>query len=90
VRPASLKKIAEGCGRNGDRKFARFLDHSMGSASETEYHLLLAKDLGYLPAEEFERREVRVIEVKGMLAGLLRRLRPQFKSDDGVSTTSES
>jgi four helix bundle protein len=33
---------AEGCGRNGDAEFARFCSIAMGSASELEYHLLLA------------------------------------------------
>lgn len=39
--PANL---AEGCGRDGDAEFARFCSIAMGSASELEYHLLLAKD----------------------------------------------
>lgn len=30
--------IAEGCGRDGDREFARFLQVAMGSASEMECH----------------------------------------------------
>src|SRR5882724_7541397 len=42
--------IAEGCCRNGDAEFARFLYIAMGSASELECHLLLARDLGYVPA----------------------------------------
>ena len=42
--------IAEGCGRSGDAELARFLQIAMGSASELEYHLLLARDLGFLPA----------------------------------------
>jgi four helix bundle protein len=40
--PANL---AEGCGRSGDSDFARFCSIAIGSASELEYHLLLAKDL---------------------------------------------
>ena len=40
--------IAEGCGRDGDPEFARFCQIAMGSASETEYHILLAHDLGLL------------------------------------------
>jgi four helix bundle protein len=40
--------IAEGCGRDGDAEFARFLRIAMGSASELDYHLLLARDLGFL------------------------------------------
>lgn len=34
--------IAEGCGRRGNAEFHRFLQISAGSASELEYHLLLA------------------------------------------------
>jgi four helix bundle protein len=40
--------IAEGCGRSGDAELARFMLVSMGSASELEYHLLLAHDLNFL------------------------------------------
>jgi len=36
--------IAEGCGKSGDAYLGRFLLISMGSASELEYHLLLAHD----------------------------------------------
>ena len=43
--PANL---AEGCGRNGDAEFARFCCIAMGSASELEYHLLLARDLNLI------------------------------------------
>ena len=40
--------LAEGCGRNGDAELARFCSIAMGSASELEYHLLLARDLKLL------------------------------------------
>jgi four helix bundle protein len=36
---------AEGCGRNGDAELARFGSIAMGSASELDYRLLLARDL---------------------------------------------
>ena len=38
--------IAEGCGRETDKEFATFLSIATGSASESEYQILLAKDLG--------------------------------------------
>jgi four helix bundle protein len=40
--------ITEGCGRNTDAEFNRFLEIAMGSASETEYLLLLSFDLKYI------------------------------------------
>lgn len=81
--------IAEGCGRNGDRDFARFLDLALGSASETEYHLLLAKDLEYLSLDRFTNLEGRVAEIKRMLTGLLRRLRPPRQRPDDNSRQAD-
>jgi hypothetical protein len=56
--------------------FARFVDIAMGSASEFEYRMLLAADLELLPHSKFSILNAAVVEVKRMLAGLLRRLRP--------------
>ena len=39
--------IAEGCVRSSDADFARFLHISLGSASEVDYYLLLARDLKF-------------------------------------------
>ena len=66
--------IAEGCGCAGDREFARYLCIALSSASETEYHLVLARDLGYLDSKTHELLDERVTEVKRMLSGLLSRL----------------
>ena len=67
--------IAEGCGRNTDADFARFLQMAMGSASETEYQLILAHDLGFLPQDSYEKLRNEAEEVKRMLASLLKTLR---------------
>jgi len=40
--------IAEGCGRNGGADLARFLHIAAGSASELDYHLILACDLDFI------------------------------------------
>ncbi len=63
--------IAEGCGKNADPDLARFLQIALGSASELEYHLLLAKDLGFLKAEEHATLTSEVVEVKKMLTGFI-------------------
>ncbi|MCW5853511.1 MAG: four helix bundle protein, partial [Anaerolineae bacterium] len=41
--------IAEGCGRQGAAELTRFLNIALGSASELEYHFILAHDLGFIP-----------------------------------------
>tara|TARA_R110000868_G_scaffold100301_2_gene275864 strand:- start:19752 stop:20108 length:357 start_codon:yes stop_codon:yes gene_type:complete len=40
--------ISEGCGRDSDSEFNRFLTIALRSANETEYLIILAKDLSYL------------------------------------------
>ena len=67
--------IAEGCCRKGDAEFGRFLQIAIGSASELEYHLLLARDLRILQAVDYERLSGEVVEVKRMLASLIRTCR---------------
>jgi four helix bundle protein len=67
--------IAEGCGRSTRIEFRRFLDLAMGSASEVEYFLLLACDLGLITAVSYGPAEKNIIEIKRMLAGFIETLR---------------
>lgn len=67
--------IAEGCGRTSDGEFARFVGFAMGSASEVEYLLLLSRDLDILEERTFESLNRYAIEIKRMLASLLKRLK---------------
>ena len=67
--------IAEGCGRSGDAGLGRLLLISMGSASELEYHLLLARDLGYLHSEQHQALSQRTQEVKRVLSTFITKLR---------------
>ena len=66
--------IAEGCGCNGHREFARSLEIAVRSASETEYYLLLSRDLKYLNPTTYEQVNNQVTEAKRMLARLIQRL----------------
>ena len=67
--------IAEGCGRKSDAEFARFLQIAMGSASELEYHLLLARDLKFLKDSDYKKLDKGTIEIKQMLATLIKKLK---------------
>lgn len=69
--PANL---AEGRCRRGDRDSARFVGIALGSATEAEYHLLLARDLGFLAAATYGTLTEDVEEVKRMLSALYERL----------------
>ncbi len=67
--------IAEGCGRSGDAELSRFMLISMGSASELEYHLPLAHDLGYLNPQQYRDLTYGTQEVKRMLSTFITKLR---------------
>ena len=66
--------IAEGCGRRTDADFARFLQMAAGSASELDYHLLLASDLGFLTKDELHCMSDRLNEIRRMLTAFLQKL----------------
>lgn len=66
--------IAQGCGRDSELELTRFLSIAAGSASETEYQLLLARDLGYLPEPIHHGLDAQVNEVKRMLNSFVQRL----------------
>ena len=67
--------IAEGCGRSSDADFARFLPVAMGSASELEYLVLLARDLRLIADNPYNAISADVQEVKRMLSALIARLK---------------
>ncbi len=67
--------IAEGCGRGTDPDFKRMLQIANGSASEVDYQLILASDLGYIDKKEAEKLQTQILEVKRMLGGLINKLK---------------
>jgi four helix bundle protein len=69
--------IAEGCGRSGDGELARFLSIAMGSASELDYHLLLAHDLHFLDSTAYSQLNQQLTEVKRMLNALIHKIRSE-------------
>jgi four helix bundle protein len=67
--------LAEGCGRWSDAELARYVQISMGSASELQNHLRLADDLGLLPQAEYNSLLKNLTSVRQMLTALLQSLR---------------
>ena len=72
--------IAEGCGRHGAAEFARFLQISMGSASELEYLLVVVRDLGLISEECYQQLVQNVTEVKRMLVSLIQKVRAKSRN----------
>ena len=66
--------IAEGCGKRGNAEFQRFLNIATGSASELEYHFLLARDLVYIDELSHKNLNRATVDLKKMLAALVRKV----------------
>ncbi|HTE43885.1 MAG TPA: four helix bundle protein [Gemmatimonadaceae bacterium] len=66
--------IAEGCGKSSRSETIRFFQIAAGSASETENHLILAGDLGYLQPIVRDRLLDELKAIQRMLMSLMRKL----------------
>jgi four helix bundle protein len=66
--------IAEGAKRQGKQDYARFLNIAQGSLAETEYLVMLSRDLGYLAPEKAEEPLSEISEIAGMLHALRKKV----------------
>ena len=66
--------IVEGTGQKSGKEFGRFIGFAVNSASELEYHLMVAHDIGLISASDFEPLTSRTVEVRKMLHGLQNRV----------------
>lgn len=66
--------IAEGCGKNSSRETLRFLEIAAGSVTETENHLLLATDLGYVHPKSSDALIEQIVAIRRMLFRLRKNL----------------
>jgi four helix bundle protein len=64
--------IAEGSKRSSALEYARFLRTAEGSLVETEYLLVLSRDLGLISGQEIEGILKEVNEIERMLSALRR------------------
>jgi four helix bundle protein len=67
--------LAEGCGRRSDGEMCRYVQIAMGSGAELSYHLLLAKDLGFLKNADYVRLDADLNEIMRMLSALSHKLK---------------
>lgn len=70
-----MNNIAEGFERGSNKDFAKFLFISRGSAGEVRSLLYVAKDLGYISAEEFDQGKEYCCRIGGALWGLIQHLK---------------
>ncbi len=66
--------IAEGCGRSSEKEFNQFLNIALGSANETEYLIILSKDLNYISLENFNEIEIQINIIKSKIYKLKEKL----------------
>jgi four helix bundle protein len=76
--------LMEGSHRLGKKEFRQFVGIAKGSVGELKYHLLLAKDLGYLPPNQFVTLRSEAETVSKMLNGLANSLLAEKDSVTGV------
>lgn len=67
--------IAEGCGKHTKPDFGNYLNIALGSANESEYFILLAKDISFISVEQFELLPKMINEIKAMLISLIAKVR---------------
>ena len=67
--------IVEGTGKGSDAELVRFLRISLGSTSELEYHLIIARDSSIVSKSDFDSLVSQTIEVRKMLHGLINHLK---------------
>ncbi len=66
--------IAEGYGRFSDVELRRFCQIAHGSLCELDTHLRLAREFGFLPADDFDPLHRRYMEAKRLLVAFLSKL----------------
>lgn len=64
--------IVEGNARSHSKEFVQYLFQAKGSLEEVKYHILLAKDLGYLIKDDYGNLHIQAETVGRLLSGLIR------------------
>ena len=69
------RNIAEGSARPSDADFAHFLDTALGSVYEVETQLIIAKNVGYIQEEQFDRLKTTIINIEQQITSFISYIR---------------
>jgi len=67
--------IVEGCARESQAEYLRFLEIAFASLRELHYQFDLSKRLGYLDGYDIHSGEAKILETEKVLGALLRSMR---------------
>ena len=71
--------IVEGCSRESQTEYVRFLEIAFGSLRELHYQINLSTRLGYLSGRNTSTCEQKLVEAEKVLGALMRSMRPDIK-----------
>ena len=67
--------IVEGCARESQAEYLRFLEIAFGSLKELHYQFDLSMQLGYINDSDFSTCESKIVETEKILSALMRSMR---------------
>lgn len=67
--------IAEGFSRQGKKEKLQFYYIALGSLTELQNQLLVAKDVGYLKKEDFDKSAKQTVTVSKLINGLIKSIK---------------
>ncbi|MCK8816030.1 four helix bundle protein [Natroniella sulfidigena] len=67
--------LMEGSHRRTNPDYKRFIGIARGSVGELKYHLLLAKDLGYINGDDYLYFKSKIEIISKMLTGMLKSIK---------------
>lgn len=67
--------IVEGCARESQKEYCRFLEMALGSLKELHYQADLSFRLGFLNETDFEDYDLKMSESEKVLGSLFRKMR---------------
>ena len=73
--------IAEGAARRGDKEFSHFLYIALGSASELDTQLEIAKEVGFGDQTEIGAVQQSLDQVSKMIQGLIRSVKTRSNNE---------